>query len=208
MDIRIIEYLTSRICHDLISPVGAIHNGIEFMQDMGADGIEDAIDLLAHSSDQASARLQLFRLVYGAGVRSTAIEPRDVYQAMDQYIKSDGKVRQIWDPADEQFVNGKDSGFYKMLLAILLIAHESLPKGGTIEIENQGDKTLVTAKGENAQTRPETSSALLGELSLDELDPRLVHAYVTGLMGKSYHYTVEVYAEEEGKVSLSLSQAE
>ena len=54
--VHLLELLSSRICHDLISPVGAIHNGLEFLEDMGPDALEDALELMKHSTKQATTK--------------------------------------------------------------------------------------------------------------------------------------------------------
>ncbi|MSP89576.1 MAG: hypothetical protein EXQ92_12320 [Alphaproteobacteria bacterium] len=66
MDQRVLELLMSRVCHDLISPVGAVVNGVELIEDGGADMTDDAMALIAKSARQASRRLQFFRMAYGA----------------------------------------------------------------------------------------------------------------------------------------------
>lgn len=205
MDIRIIEFLASRMCHDLISPIGAVHNGIEFLQDMGAEGVDDAIGLIAHSSSQASARLQLFRLVYGAGVKTTALELSDIHSVMENYLKGDDKISQQWDPKAPLVEGTPSTGLCKMLLATLVIAHECLPKGGIIKVEKGPDGfVLVHASGENAQPRQGTERGLAGDLDLDEMDPRLVHSYVTWLMGQSYGFDVNIDTQEANLVTLRL----
>ena len=72
---RLASYVASRICHDLISPVGAINNGVEFMEEMGEDPEQrkDALGLISHSASQASAKLQAFRIAYGAGGRDNNV---------------------------------------------------------------------------------------------------------------------------------------
>lgn len=209
MDIRVIEFLTSRMCHDLISPIGAVHNGIEFLQEMEVEDIDDAIGLIAHSSSQASARLQLFRLVYGAGVKTTALEVKDIYKVMDAYIKGDDKVTQSWSPEDELLDTTPSTGFCKMLLSGMLIAYESLPKGGVIKVEKGTDgDVLIHATGDDAVPREGMDKGLSGDLDLDEMDPRLVHSYVTWLMGKAYGYDIALKNVLDNHVTLSLSATE
>lgn len=214
MDIRVIEFLTSRICHDLISPIGAVHNGVEFLQEMGPapgeggddNGTGDAIALIGHSSSQASARLQLFRMVYGAGVKTTALELSDIHETMESYIKGDSKVTQSWSPSADLTGGAVSSGFCKMLLAVLLIAYESLPKGGAIDVRSDEDGTtiLVDAQGVDAHPREGIDQGLAGNLDLDDIDPRLVHSYVTYLMGQAYGYRISVHNMDEGQVTYSL----
>lgn len=209
MDIRVIEFLASRMCHDLISPIGAVHNGIEFLQEMEVEDIDDAVGLIAHSSSQASARLQLFRLVYGAGVKTTALEVKDIYNVMDAYIKGDDKVTQGWSPDDELMDTTPSTGFCKMLLSGMLIAYESLPKGGVIKVEKGTDgDVLIHATGDDAAPREGMDKGLSGDLDLDEMDPRLVHSYVTWLMGNAYGFDISVKDVLDNHVTLSLSARE
>ena len=79
----VLELLASRICHDLISPVGAVNNGVEFLEEMGADAGAEAIQLIAHSARQASVRLQAFRICYGTGGRDSNIKPEDIKKAFE-----------------------------------------------------------------------------------------------------------------------------
>lgn len=209
MDIRVIEFLASRMCHDLISPIGAVHNGVEFLQDMGADAMDDALGLIAHSSGQASAKLQIFRLVYGAGAKTSALEISDIHEAMEAFIKGDEKVVQSWQAKDDLIDGTPTSGFCKMLLAGLLIAYESLPKGGEIKVERgETGEVFIHASGDDAQPRAGTQRGLEGDLDLDEMDPRLVHSYVTWIMGQAYGYKISLKEVSPGSVSLSLTAQE
>src|SRR5690606_38058321 len=93
----VIELLASRICHDLVSPVGAINNGVEFMEDGGPDSMDEALGLISHSASQASAKLMAFRIAYGAGGRDANIKPEDIQKAFSALISADGKISQTWD---------------------------------------------------------------------------------------------------------------
>ena len=72
LDMRVVELLCSRLCHELVSPVGAINNGVELIEEMGAEMADEAIGLIAHSADQASRRLRLLRRRLKRAVRRGA----------------------------------------------------------------------------------------------------------------------------------------
>ncbi len=97
IDFRVLEILTSKICHDLISPIGAVNNGVEFMQEMGLEDAGDGLDLIAFSAQQAGAKLHAYRMAYGAGGADNSIKPEDVYDAIQDVIGPDNKIRQAWD---------------------------------------------------------------------------------------------------------------
>lgn len=123
----VLELLASRICHDLISPVGAVNNGVEFMQEMGTDAGEEALNLIAHSAAQAAARLQAFRLAYGAGGRDPSVKPEDVHETFGELIGGDGKIKQDWNPHGNLGFAERPVGYCKMLMAGLMLAQECLP---------------------------------------------------------------------------------
>lgn len=209
MDATVLELLASRICHDLISPVGAVHNGIEFLQEMGEGGNNDeAIGLIAHSANQASAKLQVFRLAYGAGGRDPNITPEDISRAFETLTAANGKIKQDWDAKASLF--GEDErplGFCKILMGAMLLAQETLLKGGTISVVPAGAGIVhVVAKGDHVTLRPQVREALALALSPESLDPRLVHPYVLSVIARQYGFTISIATEEQGKIAFALTR--
>ncbi|MBI4030352.1 MAG: hypothetical protein HY370_01625 [Proteobacteria bacterium] len=204
LDITALEFLASRICHDLISPVGAVHNGVEFLEETGLSDGEEAVGLIAHSAKQAAARLQIFRLAYGAGGRDPSIKPADVKKAFDELFGMDGRVKQDWN-AEQISADGKPEGFCKILTCGIMMAVECLPKGGTISVSAKGSGTVVTAAGPDAAPRPTVKEALERKISSEKLDPRLVHPYVFGLLAREYGFSISLLPSINGKVEIQLS---
>ena len=207
----ILELLASRICHDLISPVGAIHNGIEFMEEMGEAGnCKEALSLIMHSAGQASARLQMFRLVYGLGGRDSHIKPEDAHKAFGNMIAADGRVTQEWDPhAELGFGEALPEGYAKILAGTLMLAAECLPKGGVVMVsgDSQSAATRVIARGTNAAPREYAEEALIHLLPVSDVDPRLVHPYVMGLLCKEYGFSLVIEQNASDQVDLLLSRS-
>ncbi len=203
----ILELLSSRICHDVISPIGAINNGIEFMEDAGDDleSIKQASELIAHSAQAAAARVQAFRIAYGAGGRDGNIKPEDIQKAFGALCRGDGKIRQSWDPFSPLGIDSKRTGFCKVLMGALMLAAETLPKGGTVFVDDGKDKTIIRTEGVDATLREGVENALNGDTSPDDLDPRLVHPYALGLIAKSYGLEVKLANKGENSVSFEIS---
>lgn len=205
----ILELLSSRICHDLVSPVGAVNNGIEFMEDAGDDkeSITQATELISHSAQSAAARLQVFRIAYGAGGRDGNIKPEDIQKAFGSLIRSDGKVRQSWDPFGPLGIEGKTKGFCKILMGALVLAQECLPKGGTVFVDpGKGAETLIKAEGPDAVVRENVEAALERKVDAETLDPRLVHPFTVGLIAETYGFKISLVEAGNGKVIWSLRQ--
>lgn len=188
----VLQLMASKICHDLISPIGAIGNGIEFMEDMGPDAFEDATMLIGHSAAQASGKLQAYRIAYGMGGADGHIKPEDVKQAIDKLLAGDGKIKQDWDEKQPMGIaaNGVERlpAFCKMLICSILLMIDTLPKGGAISITLDGNATTVTAEGENAAFREGIVEALMLEIDNADLQPKHSHSVLMGLLADNYGY--------------------
>lgn len=203
----LMELLSSRICHDLVSPVGAINNGLEFMADMADDpeGRAEATNLIAHSATAAGARLMAFRLAYGAGAVDGNIKPEDVQRSFGTLIRTDGKIRQSWDPYGPLGIPSTTRGFAKVLMGALMLAQDTLTKGGLVFVDAGGaNETLIKCEGTGANVRDGVTDALAGTLSIDKLDPRLVHPYILGQSARTYNFDITMKETNENIVVWTL----
>ncbi|WP_455479051.1 histidine phosphotransferase ChpT [Bartonella sp. B23] len=118
--------LCSRICHDLISPVGAIQNAMELYDEGGAE--EDALQLVRLSVANASARLQFARLAFGfSGASGGQIDIRSAEQVAQQYMREEKAILKWQAPS---LLLPKNE--VKLLLNLLLIANVTVSRGGEI----------------------------------------------------------------------------
>jgi histidine phosphotransferase ChpT len=185
--VRAVELLCSRICHDIISPVAAISNGVELVTEMGADGLDDAMGLLNHSARQASVRLQTFRLCYGASGSETLISGKTIYESFTQYIESD-KVKLEWDLMNNTPDEDLNTGFFKVLLNTMLFARETLIRGGVVKVIKDGHSMVVEASGETVTVREGMAEALRGELDIEALTPKTIHPYMAHIFAKHFGF--------------------
>lgn len=193
--ITVLEFLCSKICHDLISPIGAIGNGVEFLEDMSEgddDPNKDIVDLIAFSARQGSAKLQAFRVAYGAGGSDPNIKPADIHEMFGKLIKDDGKITQEWEPYELLPAHiDRPDGFCKILMLGLLLAQDALPKGGKITIPPVEDSCLtIHCAGENTGLRDVVLDALDGKIQADALEPKSVQSFTARLMAQHYGYAI------------------
>ncbi len=209
----VLELLASRICHDIISPVGAINNGIELMEELGPDGVDDGLELIAYSAAQSSAKLAAFRLAYGAGGRDPHMKPEDVQKIFGELIRAEGKISQTWDPYGNLGPNSDNKpfppGYCKMLMCAMMLAMECLPKGGYISVrpamgDDQGS-SIIIAEGEGATIRDQVEEALEQNLEPEDLDPRLVHPYAIGVLAESYDFKISLKSQAEGRIEFLMA---
>jgi len=209
IDFKVLEILISKVCHDLISPIGAVNNGVEFMQDMGPENASDGLDLIAFSAQQAGAKLHAYRMAYGAGGADNSIKPEDVYDAIEDMIAPDGKISQDWDKDAPIGLNEetfeRPTGFAKIMICGFLLAIDSLPKGGALTVTHEGDKDFtIIASGENACFREGNEDAFAQKISSDALEPKNAHAYIMGLLVSHYGFETSLSASD-GSVSIKVA---
>ncbi|MCP1334912.1 histidine phosphotransferase family protein [Futiania mangrovi] len=176
-DLELAALLCSRLCHDLVSPVGAITNGLEILEDDDDPEIRaQAISHIGQSAGAASARLQFLRVAFGSG--SSLGETVDTIELEDlaEALFARTRVHTVWS-LDRPSVP-KDSA--RLLLNLLLVAADTLPRGGTVTIAEQTDALVISAVGEGARMLPEVDGFLSGEVNGTQPDPRSVVAFYAG----------------------------
>jgi histidine phosphotransferase ChpT len=191
-DLRIAEFLAARLCHDLVSPIGAIANGLEILEDE-PELAGDAGALIGLSARQAARRLQFFRVAFG----STAALPDDVARRAAIEFFADGKVALDWRVA------AVPAGWQKLACNLLLVASEALPRGGRIALEAAAPGGLAaTAEGDNVRLADPIPSLLANRAEPDALSPRTVQAIFTAALADRANAIVEVRYLNAGKLAL------
>ena len=184
-DIDIAALLVSRVCHDLVSPVGAVVNGLEVLEDESDLAMRaDALRLVAASAEQASARLQFARLAFGAaGSAGAELDLAEVGRVTAGLLKG-GRVELAW---NMESVNWPKD-WAKLLMNAVLIVTDCLPRGGTVTVERSEGQGLlrfcITGAGPMVRLPPETERALAGESGAG-LDGRSVQPYLTSRLAKN-----------------------
>lgn len=202
---RILELLCSRLCHELISPVSAIGNGVELLNEEPSDTLSEVTDLLAYSSAQASNRLRFYRLAYGFGTgQASPIGLAEAGELVRGMVDSD-KISIVW-PADMgAFVLSRVA--VKVMLNAALLCIEALPRGGTVTVSVAVDDDVevrMVATGAGAGLHAESTAALAMETDIDALTPRSVHARFVALLAASAGGSLSHVQDGEGPVTITV----
>jgi histidine phosphotransferase ChpT len=207
MDIRVFELLSSRLCHDVVGPVGAINNGMEFLEDEEDPSMAaEAIGLVGTSARQAANALQFYRMAYGrAGSQIGADLSELAGLAARRYENS--KVKVTWRDLAVPDAAGPDLG--KLLLNLVALASECLPRGGDVVVEidttQDGNKARVTAAGANCAIRDDSVEALADEVDIEALTPRNVQGFFTKTIARRMGSDLEIDTTGEDRVSFAVS---
>ena len=195
-DLDFAALLVSRVCHDLVSPVGAVVNGLEVLEDETDAAMRaDALRLVAASAEQAAARLQFARIAFGAaGSAGAELDLAEVGRVVAGLLRG-GKVELSWAAGPVNWP--KD--WAKLLMNTVLCAADCLPRGGRVTVETGSDAAApsfkIRASGNVARFGTEAEAALRGDTS-SVIDGRSVQPYLTYQLAKSLNAGLTATAGE------------
>ena len=188
--------LCSRVFHDLISPVGANVNGLEVMEDDNDQETKAfAMDLIKKSVKQASAKLQFCRLAFGAaGSAGAQIDLGDAEKVARGFMEDD-KTAISWNLPRLYMAKNR----VKLLLNMLLIAGQSIPRGGKLVVDPVGEGEnmgfRIAATGGYAKVPQAVPDLLAGGSHDGSVDAHAVQPYYTGLLARDCGLTVAAASE-------------
>jgi histidine phosphotransferase ChpT len=200
-DLDLAALLCSRVCHDIISPVGAIANGLELMDDpeTDADLKATALDMVRSSAKTATAKLKFCRIAFGAsGSAGAHIDMGEAGETAIAFV-GDEKVKLIWNAPREN----RPKAEVKLLLNMLLLGMAGIPRGGVITVTAEGKNFAVRAQGERAKVPQPMNDVLTGSVALETLDARLVQPYYTKILAESAGLAIAMGMEGDDLVAVT-----
>lgn len=206
IELHLAELLASRLCHDLVSPVGAVNSGIELLTEFGDDPDGESMGLISSSARTASDKLQFFRIAYG-NAGSGANVPLAEGLRLVEPVCPNQRTSVAIDDSSGGAMPGP--GAVKLLLNLALLAGECLPKGGELSVRVGPDLAAeIAATGEGARIAEGERAALEGDLAGVELDPRTAHAYFTNRVAARMDVAMDLAAQADAvRISVALPQA-
>jgi histidine phosphotransferase ChpT len=175
VDLRVLEMLAARLCHDLIGPVAAIGNGAELLADEEPDFVQDAIALVGESARKANRRLQFYRFAYGfSGGELAGLPP---YRLAATFFDESSVTCDYREAA-----RALPLEWQKLACNMLAIGGEALHRGGQLVVDAGAGGPQVEAVGEGAGPGAQVQAALALSTPVDELTSRAAGAYFTGLL--------------------------
>ena len=195
--------LCSRLCHDLLSPVGALSNGLELLADeKDPEMRQRCFELLEQSARASADKLRFFRLAFGAasgfGESVPLAEPRAVIDAL---VGGNGRIAANWALAGDTMPKPA----VKALLNLAMIGIEALVRGGTLDIAAETHDTdtgqiteiVVRATGARIAFDPVIGQALDGTLPSETLSSKAAPAFMIQQLaaslggGLQYHLSAD-----------------
>lgn len=204
-DLEFAALLVSRVCHDLVSPVGAVVNGLELLEEERDAALRaDALKLVASSATLAAARLQFARIAFGAaGSAAAELDLTEVGRMSGGFL-SGGKTRLEWGAAPVNWP--KD--WAKLLMNCVVIGADALPRGGNLSVKTSSAGArpafLITGTGQGARLNEDVARVLSGESGV-ACDGRSIQSWLTYRLAKGLHSRIAI---DVGESTVTLAAGE
>lgn len=198
--VELASLLCSRLCHDLLSPVGALNNGIELLADeQDPEMRERCLELLSESARASANKLKFFRLAFGAGGGfGDEIDTREARTALEGLYGADKRIELGWMVADDKM----SKGAIKLLLNLAMIAGDALVRGGRLDVgaerRDGALEMVIRAEGPRILLDPKLRETIARGSAGGEIEPRAAGAWLAHTLA----------AEAGGTIQLSDPSAE
>ncbi len=168
------DLLGSRICHDLISPIGAISNGVELIA-MSGDIAGPEMSLIAESVENANARIRYFRIAYGVASPEQLIGRREIDTILGD-LSHGGRLIIDWKPTQDL-----PRPEVKLAFLVLQCFESALPRGGRITVSAVGDQWAIQGAAEHIRFESELWQMLATPAADGPLSANTVHFALGGI---------------------------
>jgi histidine phosphotransferase ChpT len=206
-DFKLIELLCSRLCHELISPVTAVNNGLELFCEGDPNLFNETLGLVRQSAGEASRRLQFYRLAYGPAAGAESAPGLPTARELAKGLLQGGKIGLDWPEGDEERSLPVTSESVKLLLNMIALGVEALPRGGRLSVRIGGVPGAATAgvtvTGAGAGLKEEMRAAMAETVEIGSLDPRTVQAYFTARLAARLGAELALEEPQPGTTHLS-----
>lgn len=195
-DLDLAALISSKICHDVIGPVGAIYNGLEILdEDDDLEAKSYALDVIRNVTEQASARLQFARFAFGASGSAGAMIDLGTAEQISRGFIGNGKHKLVWRGQPGHMAKDK----VKLLLNLIASAITALPRGGEIDVSMGGTleqpSFLIRCKGTGAKPPQYLTEFVIGQQP-PALDAMSIQAYYTWRLAGTAGMRIEILKDD------------
>lgn len=200
IDLKILELLTARLCHELISPIGAIANGVELLGEDDPDFVRDATALIGQSAKKAGQRLQFYRFAYGSSATGqvAGADPRELVAG----LFDGGKLSCGW----QAEALALPVEWQKLACNMIVLVAEALPRGGTITVaagSSASHRVEIVGVGDAVNLSDEARAAVALKAELADLTSRTVQGYFAACLAGTLGATLALSELGPGQLTLA-----
>ncbi len=196
-DLALATLLCSRLCHDLVSPIGAVNNGLELLDDdPDEETRREAQDLVRKSARQASAKLQFMRVAFGAAGSLAESVSLEEPRRLTEGLLADTGITLHWIGSETTL----DKDLVRLLMNFILIGYESLPRGGALRVGVRKEgaiNLMISAEGPKARLMQEAVKVLETGGDVSTLEPRLANCRLAYLIAQKFDANIRCLIEAD-----------
>lgn len=209
-ELKMAEFLCTKLCHDLTGPIGAVNNGAEFLSEEGFNLQSQAVELIISSAYSAVTRLQFYRSAYGTVKEHGEASLTEKQKLAMEYFAG-SKITLDWpdNHADSASVS-ISLKMARLMCNMLIVSASSLIRGGTLSIrigqnESGAKVIMITANGPGLKWEKEVETILCGDVSTVEMNPRNVQLHFTRRLCNDLSAAV-TFTHEDEELQLQITQ--
>lgn len=201
--------LCSRLCHDLLSPVGALNNGVELLTDEHDPEMRQrCLELLAESAQASANKLKFFRLAFGAaGGFGDEVDTHEPRAALEGLFGPERRIELGWMVGEQRLAKGA----VKLLLNLALIAGDALVRGGRLDVGAEASATglelVVRAEGPRLLLDPLLRETLLAGAGAGDrpLEPRAAGAWLAHSLAELAGTTIHLSEPSDTRLMIGVN---
>lgn len=201
IQLRALELACSKLCHDVISPIGAVNNGLELLEEEDDAALkEEATALAQRSAKRASILLQVYRSAFGNAGNQQTFGPREAVALAQEFLVTGKAQLNAPDLPESSTI---PAGYGKLALNLIILGADSLPRGGTIQFKVRSPQLgqgaiEVDCAGQQIAWSEEFARAIGGKLQAEELTAHNILPYVASAFAQRLGMTLSVSQQGPG----------
>jgi histidine phosphotransferase ChpT len=201
LEMRVLELLMARLCHDLASPIAAVGHGTEVLAEEDGNLAGEAVGLVAEGATRAANRLRFYRFAYGYGGDAMMAGGAPSELAVGFFTAT--SIACDYAPSARLL----PLAWQKLACNLLLVGADLLPRGGALAAYDGACGVAVDAEGPSVTPAPELIAALTLTLPTSALTPRTVQAYFAGLLARALGRRLAAAGASTGRIRIGSAAA-
>ena len=201
IQLRALELACSKLCHDVISPIGAVNNGLELLEEEQDAALkEEAAGLAQRSAKRASILLQVYRSAFGNAGNQQTFGPKEAVALAQEFLQTGKAQLTAGDLPDSSTL---PAGYGKLALNLIILGADALPRGGTIQFQVRSPQLgrgaiEVDCAGQQIAWSEEFGRAIAGRIQAEELTAHNILPYVSAAFAQRLGMTLSVTQQGPG----------
>lgn len=201
IQLRALELACSKLCHDVISPIGAVNNGLELLEEEQDAALkEEAAGLAQRSAKRASVLLQVYRSAFGNAGNQQTFGPKEAVALAQEFLQTGKAQLTAGELPDSSTL---PAGYGKLALNLIILGADALPRGGTIQFQVRSPQLgqgaiEVDCAGQQIAWSEEFGRAISGRIQAEELTAHNILPYVSAAFAQRLGMTLSVTQQGPG----------